>query len=297
MSTDLAIPAVMWLALGALAAVGAARGTQRWPENRARGMCLLALLAFVGFLFLARGREFWARLLPLTNIVLWHDLTPLLASAFSGLAWRQLSGPRWRRALVLTPLTAISAACFLSVLVVDLPPCSDHWSDDVCLQSSEVTCSAACAATLLRHAGVPAAERELALLSLTSRPIAGRAGGTNFLGLYRGLRIKTYGLPWRVETYGGALDGLLVPDSGPWIISVGLTSRTTDPIYEEQYGWPRGLRHSVVLYRQVSADRVEIGDPSVGREQWSLEDLRVLWLDNAVRRVARPPPTQSAAAA
>lgn len=45
------------------------------------------------------------------------------------------------------------------------------------------------------------------------------------------------------------------------------------------------MRHSVVPFRQVTADRVEIGDPSVGREQWSLDDLRIVWRDDAIRLV------------
>ena len=41
-----------------------------------------------------------------------------------------------------------------------------------------------------------------------------------------------------------------------------------------------GLRdnpHCVVLYGYAENDRVDIGDPSVGREQWTVRDLEVLW--------------------
>jgi Peptidase C39 family len=46
---------------------------------------------------------------------------------------------------------------------------TDRWSDGVCFQSSESSCGPASAATLLRLAGKPANEREIAVESFTSR--------------------------------------------------------------------------------------------------------------------------------
>ena len=46
---------------------------------------------------------------------------------------------------------------------------NDRWSEGVCLQSSESSCGPASAATLLKFAGKPATEKEIAQQSFTSR--------------------------------------------------------------------------------------------------------------------------------
>ena len=62
---------------------------------------------------------------------------------------------------------------------------------------------------------------------------------------------------------------------------------TVDPIYTERYSWTPGKLHSVVLYGFAENDRVNIGDPSIGLEQWTVEDLRVLYRGTGLRLVRR----------
>jgi hypothetical protein len=50
-----------------------------------------------------------------------------------------------------------------------------------------------------------------------------------------------------------------------------------DPRYEREWGWTPGLGHAVVMYGFAGKDRVDIGDPSIGREQWTVDDLGTLW--------------------
>jgi hypothetical protein len=47
------------------------------------------------------------------------------------------------------------------------------------------------------------------------------------------------------------------------------------------------MRHTVVLFGVTSDGKVDIGDPSVGRELWDVADLNVLWQGNGFRLVAR----------
>jgi hypothetical protein len=162
------------------------------------------------------------------------------------------------------------------------PHCTDVWTDGVSRQSTDATCSAAAAATLLRAHDIPATEREMAELCLTRRQ------GTNWQGLYRGLKLKTAGTPWDVEVFHCNLRELQATLSGPAILTVQLGPNQTDQRYIDDFGWIPGLSHSAVLFR-FSPDGllVEMGDPSVGREEWSTDDLRILWTGKGMRLVRR----------
>lgn len=168
------------------------------------------------------------------------------------------------------------------VFVSPMPETNDRWRDGVCLQTSPATCSPAAAATLLRAHGIPATEREMAGLCLT------REGGTAAHGLYRGLKLKTAGTPWDVEVIDTDAAGLRAMSPGAAILTVRL-DRTpgTDSRYEQLWGWTPGVRHTVVFYRFTGDGKVEMGDPSVGRERWSAKDLGVLWHGEGMRLVRR----------
>ena len=151
----------------------------------------------------------------------------------------------------------------------------------MCLQTSQASCSPAAAATLLRWHGIDADEQEMALLCLTGND------GTPMLGLYRGLKLKTADTPWDVYMFsGGKVQDLR--GVGPVLISVELRPevRAVRPMRQLQAaGWIVGVAHSVVLIGFIDDHRVAIADPAVGREIWSVEDLRLLWHGQGVRLV------------
>src|SRR5205823_988864 len=60
----------------------------------------------------------------------------------------------------------------------------DEWDGECCMQTSEYSCGAAAAATLLKLNGIDAHEAEMMKPCLTS------FRGTSFWGLYHGLREK-----------------------------------------------------------------------------------------------------------
>lgn len=278
------LPISLMLMLSVAIAVAVGTFAGRLPKRAVVPVGLSLAAAFIGFIMSLRGRVEWLSIIPLADAVIYADWTPLLGAAVIGFAWKHIPGTRWRRLTTLAPLSALTLWLAYGTLLRPTPHCNDSWQGDVCLQTSESSCSAACAATLLRIAGQSATEGELARLCLTCDPRGSEPGGTTLHGLYRGLKLKTAGTDLQVDAKPVMLEDLLEDGSGPWIISVGLThQQAADPIYQEQYGWSPGMRHSVVLFRQVKSDRVEIGDPSVGHEQWSLDDLRVLWRGDAIR--------------
>jgi ABC-type bacteriocin/lantibiotic exporter with double-glycine peptidase domain len=214
----------------------------------------------------------------LATAPVWAAWTVPLSGLICGVAWSRLRAPVWRRALVVTLLAATGLYAGTRNLWGATPFCVDVWKGGVCLQSSPASCSAAAAATLLTHHGLPANEPELAVLCLTHKT------GTTFLGLIRGLRIKTAGTAWRVRPFTGSVDDLRRLKT-PAILNVELPERAPDPRYERDWGWLPGVRHTVVFFGFDADGRVEMGDPSVGREFWDLEAITYLWTGDGVRLV------------
>ena len=247
---------------------------------------LLAIGAFCGL----AGYTFWlwdavvlARLLPVSNLIVLSNWFPLAAGFLGGLAFAQRDRTQWRRWL---PVFSLQAAAFWTVLwplMGEVPVCGNEWDKTgVCLQTTDKSCSAAAAATLLSMYGIPATEQEMAELCFTRT-------GTNWMGLYRGLKKKTANTTWDVETFVCSADDLPAFNQ-PAILSVGLTTRSNvDPVYQTEWGWTPGVRHSVVLLGFLDATQVEIGESAnyVGRDRWTTESLRQLFQGQGLRLVQR----------
>jgi hypothetical protein len=90
----------------------------------------------------------------------------------------------------------------------------------MCRQTSDSTCSAAAAATLLRHFEIKSSEGEMAELC--------RSGhfGTSLHGIYRGLRLKTDGTGRKVISGVGKFEDLGETIRPPAILNVYLDRAT-----------------------------------------------------------------------
>lgn len=250
----------------------------RRAVNRLSVLTIVALLAYIACLW---DQVTLARWLPFSNLIVLGNWFPFEAALLGGVASSQSSVPVWRRGLIVTALQLTGAFVAISPLMGAAPRCGHAWSEGICLQTTKQTCSAASAATLLRLHGIEATEQEMADLCLTRL-------GTNWMGLYRGLKKKTAGTDWDVEVFTGSADELRSLGC-PAILSVGLSrSSQSDPLYQTELGWTPGVRHSVVLLKFVT-DLVEIGEPTpgAGRERWINSDLQELYLGQGMRLVRR----------
>ena len=108
------------------------------------------------------------------------------------------------------------------------------------------------------------------------------------MGLYRGLKLKTAHTPFDVEVFSCSADQLRQLAPGWKILTVGIPrGADVNPIYERQYSWTPGTMPTALLYDFAPNDRVNMADPDVGREQWTTEDLRVLFRGQGMRLVRR----------
>ncbi len=278
----------IYLAMGLMLALSAAAGVLAARVVRGRAFRLrLGLMAFavggiVAYMVLLYDRVAVARMLPVSSLVVVGNPLPVFVGTVIGLVWGAAGVHTARAIPLLTALVAVMIRVMYVPLLRPAPECRDEWRDGVCIQTTQATCGAAAVATLLKHYGIATTEAEMADLCLTSPE------GTLHLGMYRGLARKTAGTPWTVEVFSGDVARLRSIAHDPVILFVGLRrGQNADPRYAREWGWTPGLRHTVVLFGFTDESRIEIGDPSVGREYWSVEALDVLWDGKGLRLVPR----------
>jgi hypothetical protein len=227
-----------------------------------------ALFAFGSFLM----DNIWlSHLLPFSNLIVVGNWLPPLAFFMAGIAWQLIPG-RVRRIIYIVPLLGICLYHSYAILFYTTPDCYDFWTrDGICIQTEPASCSAACAATLLKLHGIDATEKEMARLCFTGD------WGTSRWGLYRGLKIKTVGTPYNLKIFSSRAD-LEAPENQPSVIVVGLDrGGTKDPRYENDWGWRRGVKHAVIFLGGADDGMVKMADPSIGREAWGWDSIDVLW--------------------
>ncbi len=259
---------------------------RRSSETQPRLAPLLLTLFVVlslGLLFGTKDRLFWANLIPVSAAIIYSNVTVLSLAAGAGAAFRLPNRPRWRQYLSAIAMMFLALGTLVQpVLQPVLRPTrgADFWAaGNVCIQSQPATCSAAAGATLLAAHGIDVTEAEMVTWCLSD------SRGTPSLGLWRALCIATSGTALRPRVVNASIDELLTQGPWPSTLVVGLPPEGADPIYSEKYGWSPGFRHSVVLFGIRPDGTVDIGDPSIGRETWSQEDLRVLWRGEAITLV------------
>jgi len=258
-------------------------------------ICAIATVLLIGCYI----RWLWdnvllAQFLPFSNLIVVGNWFPLLLSLFGGMVCGLIprlgvetrdfnKGLRIRQALVLVITQGIGWYAVVQPLLGTVPICTDNWEGRICLQTTSHTCSAACAATLLKECGIETNEQEMANLCLTRR-------GTLWQGLYRGLKLKTAGTDWDVEVFSGTADDLKNGPQTTSILMVGIpTAESAPPIYSRQYGWIPGVFHSVLFFRFLPGGNIHMGEPTptIVEENWSEEDLRILYRRRGVRLVKR----------
>jgi hypothetical protein len=139
-------------------------------------------------------------------------------------------------------------------------------------QSTEHTCSAACAAGLLKMHGIQATEEELSELCLTRR-------GTHWLGVYRGLKLKTAGTEWDVVVEEIRGTDLLSHKNLQGILALSFVCDEEDSL---ETGFGMDVGHTVISFGVTPIRTVGVFDPSpdFGFESWN--DRIIAEIDKAI---------------
>lgn len=265
---------VFWLT------AAAARRLSWWQRN---ALALLIVSAMVLYSRLLWQDTLLAHWLPFSNLIVIGNWFPLFLAALAGVVIEMRRLALLRRAAVVTTLGGFATFAVVLPLLGQAPRCGEQLTGHGdCRQTTPYTCSAAAAATLLQLHGIDATEQEMAELCLTRH-------GTSWLGLYRGLKIKTQGTQWDVELVRCSADEVRSHTDLPMIMEVGLEADSPiDVAFRNEFGWTPGMRHSVILLSSHDG-RLRVLDPSphIGREEWDDESLHLLWRGHGLRLVKR----------
>lgn len=256
-------------------------------------VAILVTVFVIGFATQVHGRLLLARVVPLSNVIILGNCLPLAAALLAGILRGRQSREPWRKTVL---AFALLAAGWLTVVWNTNPrhfPSANRFRSGVCLQSSSVTCGACSVVTLLHYHQIESKEDEMAEICLTN----GR--GTNLLGIYRGLKLKTEGTAYDVRVIQCSYDELRRLKSGPMVVSVRVLAEPTrsssfqaavappsDSAYRAKLDETlRGLLgrcdHCVVFFGFTKNNTVLVGDPSnhdSGLVQWSEDAFRRSWL-------------------
>jgi len=283
---DIYLGIVIIIAVSAVLFLVGVKASRSLPAVASSLLAVASVVFILGFWQLLYGQLTLTKLLPFSNVIVTGNWIPPGAALLAGILWGKRKLKPLRRGITCVLLCFVALYCLVESLVGQTPPVRYRWTrEGICIQTSQASCSACSAATLLRYHGIPASEAEMAALCLT------RSRGTRPLGLYRGLKIKTRNTRWRVEAFKTDLEGLRSMLTTPVIVSVGPEPNAdVEPRYERELGWRPGLAHSVVLYGFTSLGRIRVADPKAGYQIWRAEVLEVWWHGTGLRLVERDSP-------
>ncbi len=220
-------------------------------EKPPKTRILLALLALVAASPGASFAAYYAHILPESS---WYyqfrsiagtELLVVFLGVAGGLAATLLP-----RVLLLLPLLGVAAFSIAPIIKPFIGPIAgdalkDEWDGAVCLQSTPSTCGAASTATILRYLGGEAGESQLAAEAHSYN------GGTEAWYLARAARSRGYDVHF---DFGSSFS----PDGGlPAVVGVRLGV----------------VGHFIAILGQ-EGDRFLVGDPLIGRELLSRDDLQ-----------------------
>lgn len=238
---------------------------RRWAPLVIYGACGLMLI----YLAVVWDRPLIVWLLPFSSAVVLGNCLPVFGSLYAGICLGAAAIPWYRRIFLSTPLLALGVFSLVRPLTGEAPVCVPTASGGTFQsQSTLYTCSAACAAGVLRMHGITASEAEMAELCLTRQ-------GTHWLGVYRGLKLKTAGtnLDVVVRRVSGAELGSASTGSGVLSLTFHGSAagrRNCETVFNSESG------HSVICLGPAGEGRIDVFDPApdFGFECWNRNHLQ-----------------------
>lgn len=287
---DLYLSLTVMLLLCAAAGVLGTQVVRRTARTMQVGIQLLAGAGLILYMTCLWDRPQLTRWVPSSGAIILGNWLPVLACFFTGICVRTPT-IRLRRRLVMAVSVCALAGYSLGRPLLGEPPRCIALRPGMALQvqTSEGTCSAAAAASLLRLHGIAATEGEMARLCLTR-------SGTHWLGVYRGLKLKVAGTGWDVvaEEFDPLSDSLMC-EFRPGVLSLAFSSRSGSQTLAAGFSGQAG--HSVVMLETTCDGGLEVFDPSpeFGFESWDRDFLKDIHSAILLRLVPRDETTLSTA--
>lgn len=266
---DLYLSLGVMLTLCGLAAFAGAELQKRAGRMIVVSAEVIVCLATVAYLHFLWDRPSLSHLLPFSNTIILGNWLPIAGSFFLGVCLKTERITLLRRIMLAVCMVTISGYSLAKPLLGKPPVCMPTmYERTLDFQTTDQTCSAACAASLLRLHGVSANEMELAHLCLTRR-------GTHWLGVYRGLKLKTAGTRWDVVAEEVSAQDLCSGKLGPGILALSFHASESGRPSDPEWGFESDVGHSVLIMKSHYPAAIEVFDPApdYGFEVWNEEVL------------------------
>ncbi len=260
----------LMLSLCGLATLAGASLQNRAGQGTIVRVEVLVCVAAGAYLLFLWDRPIISVLMPFSSTVILGNWLPVFGSFLLGVCLRTKSITLLRRAGLSVILIVISGYSLTRPVLGNPPECLQVRGNRILdFQTTDQTCSAACAAGLLRLHGVSANESELANLCLTRR-------GTHWLGVYRGLKLKTAGTNWDVVVQEVGTQDLFSGQLGPGILAMSFRATKSGNNRDPEWGFKSSSGHSVLILNVQSGAFLDVFDPDTycGFEKWNKETLK-----------------------
>ncbi len=241
---------------------------------------LVALALMAGYITCLWNQPVLTQLMPTSSLIILANWLPLWGSFFVGIYVASQVGT-YRRAILSVVTLLLCVYSSVAPTLGQPPSCAaDITRSELQTQTTPHTCSAACAVSVLRLHGIEASESELAELCLTRE-------GTHWLGVYRGLMLKTADSAWTVAVEPFSVASLIRFGSTPCVLSVNVDTKCFEA--RTDHGFKKNVGHSVVCLGQSGPRRVAVFDPSpdFGVEDWDHDIFQAVTSGVVLRLVPR----------
>lgn len=264
---DLLISLSIMATAGLLAGVAGVRlqyyADRSGQRSAAAAIQLLATLAMLAYLNWVWDQPFLARLFPFSSAIILGNWFPVAGAFFAGICSATSRIGRSRRIMLVSTLLLLCGYSLVNPLLGRSPNCLPQASADRLMefQTTDQTCSAACAAGLLKLHAIDATEDELSQLCLTRE-------GTHWLGIYRGLKLKTAGTEWDVVVEEVTGEQLLSHQNLKGILALSFVD---DSAGNHDTGFGSQTGHTVICFGTTTIRTIGVFDPSpdFGFESWN----------------------------
>ncbi len=227
-----------------------------------------SLLFGIGYVFFLRDGSLQILLIRNANTIFYSKWLLIIAGFAAGVLAQISSVKMWRRIVLVLALLTVSSMDLFSYFIYPRPEGGDVTEKWLCMQTTESTCSAAAAASLLRIYGIEVSEKEMIRSCLST------INGTPWQGIWRGVNL--YAPPEYKAVLVRGVDRKNM--EFPMLISAEFDSSSEEYTkYVSQWGWKQGTPHTVVLFERTKDGYLTVGDPSIGIDRWDDEALEVLW--------------------
>lgn len=231
-------------------------------------LLIVSLLFGIGYVFFLRDSSLQIQLIRNANTIFYGKWLLIIAGFAAGTLTNISSVRMWRRIVLVLALLTASSMDFLCYFIYPRPEGGNVTEKWLSTQTTESTCSAAAAASLLRIHGIEVSEEEMIRACLST------IKGTPWQGVWRGVNL--YAHPEYKAVLVRCKDGQNI--EFPILISAEFNSSSEEHTkYVSQWGWKPGTPHSVVLFERTENGYLTVGDPAIGIERWDDEALEVLW--------------------